>query len=293
MKITFRKSIRSSLLKLPGWRVFDLAVNSALFWVAHARIPKRSSGFFNDYLFFLKLSDELYGPLRQFISDKELVKVFYVALFGEGHAPVTLGQVFSYEEFCATALPLRCVIKPTHLSGAIFYDVRCRGLSRAERDQIKGWFEANLYRDVSRERNYRYLKASIIFEEFVGDICDLKDYKIFCVGGEPKAIHVHTGRHNDDGHRIRVYDTGWNPLELTYARPRADVEPRPALLDEALVKAARIAKYFYFVRVDVYITDNAVIMGEVTNVPGNAHDRMGSQSEERQFAELLGLRTNK
>jgi hypothetical protein len=289
MKINLRKILKSCLLKLPGWKIFDLAVNSALFWAAHARIPKRSSGLFNDHLFFLKSSDGLYGPLRQFISDKQLVKLFYVALFGEGHAPVTLGQVFSYETFCRQKLPERCVIKPTHLSGAISYDARSSDLSSEERCRVRNWFETGLYQDFSREKNYRYLIPSVIFEEYVDKIADLKDYKIFCVDGRPRAIHVHTGRHNDDGHRIRVYDANWKPLSMTYARPIADVEPRPALLDDALDKAARIAEFFHFVRVDVYITQQSVIMGEITNVPGNAHDRMASLSEERQFADLLGL----
>lgn len=92
-------AIKKLLLRLPGWKIFDIVIAFTMFWVAHHRIPKRNSGLFNDYHFFLKISDVLYSPLRQFVSDKGLVKTHHRGCLMKEMAPETLRIFHSYDKF--------------------------------------------------------------------------------------------------------------------------------------------------------------------------------------------------
>lgn len=281
--------VKRFLLVLPAWRICDRLSAYIYFWIAQRRFPSRDSGLFNDYLFFLKTSPEMDTALRQFVSDKNLVKLFYRGVLMGETAPRTLAIVRSFAEFDEEKLPARCVIKPTHLSGCIYFNREIRNLSSEELSVIKSWFRTNMYYDLSRERNYRSLAPMVICEEEIADRERVRDYKIFCYAGEPRVIQVDIGRHTE--HRRRLYTADWEALPFSYNKPLAEIEDRPAMLGEALDLACSIAEYFSFIRVDVYLTPDRVYLGELTSVPENAHGRFETEAAEKNFMDLLtGLR---
>ena len=174
------KSIaRHLLLRLPRNYIGDYLFHLIWFWVAHGRVPRMNSGLLNDYFFFRKVSDELYSPLHQLASDKALVKLFYRAVLGEGWSPKTLLCAASSTELFASQLVGPCVVKPTHLSGAIYAEHGIDSLDRKSRADIERWFKTDMYQNLSRERNYRYLTKSVVCEEVVGDWGECDDFKIF------------------------------------------------------------------------------------------------------------------
>lgn len=279
-----KKIIKFFLLKLPEWSIFDRLIALAFFLVAHRRLPKRNSGLFNDYLFYLKVSEEIDNPLRQIVSHKDLVKLFYRGIFLEDVAPRTLMSIHSFEDFVAATLPDRCIIKPAHLSGCIYFD-KDKSLSDGDIKEIESWYSTNIYYDISRERNYKELQPVVICEELVGDQETIRDYKIFCLNGVPRVIQVDVGRHSL--HQRRLYTPDWTALPYRYNKPLAPVENKPNLLDEALKMASVVSKYFSFIRVDCYITPDKVYLGELTNVPENAHGRFENIESEKNFMGLL------
>jgi hypothetical protein len=283
-----KKFIRNVLLKLPDCRAFDFAVALAFFWVAHKRVPIKNSGLFNDFLFYLKTSREIEDPLRQLVSDKSLVKIFYRGIFGEELAPSTSLVFSDFESFMQADLPDKSVLKPAHLSGCIFLPSGRASLDSAQINQVRRWFKTNMYDDIGRERNYRLLKPSVICEELIAEPDEIRDYKIFCYHGEPRVIQVDVGRHKM--HERRLYTTDWQPLPFRYNKPLAALEPRPKALDQALDLATRIAGYFTFIRVDTFILEERVYLGELTSVPENAHGRFETKQAEHTFMDILKSR---
>ena len=82
-----------SLVKATVWRFLNFLpdlpavdrIEALLsFWVAHRRLPRRGSGLFNDRLFFFKTDPKwTEDPLRVFVSDKELAKIFIRGVLGK------------------------------------------------------------------------------------------------------------------------------------------------------------------------------------------------------------------
>ena len=90
------------------------------FRIIHGRFPDQKSSpiRFNDYLFKIKTDGTLLDPLRQFISDKEYVKLYVAMRIGHQHTVETYSVLHSEDEVDDLQLSrFPCVIKPTHASG--------------------------------------------------------------------------------------------------------------------------------------------------------------------------------
>jgi len=220
---------------------------------------------FSEHLLRLKLSRDGRSRLRAEISDKEFVKAYVKNKLGAGFTPKTLAVLRSKQEALAFQYPGTCVIKPTHMSGHVIF--RRGGGPEFARSQIACWFERNFY-DVAREPNYRHLQPAVIVEELLVEPGQdsVRDFKIFCFRGQPKFIQVDVNRFS--GHRRNFYSPDWRELrfEMNYARHSEPVA-RPARLGEMLDAARRLAGDFTFIRVDFYLRDSAVLVGELTNFP--------------------------
>lgn len=285
MKKLAKYVVRRLMRRLPKTRLGDQIYHALLFMVAHRRLPRRNSGLFNDYLFFLKTGIGFDSVHRQFVSDKDLVKIYYRGVIGADLAPRTLAKFYTFEDLLAARIPAPCVIKPAHLSGCVYFGGLPRRIDSSHHAEISSWFNTNIYLDISRERNYRLLAPSVICEELIASQETVRDYKIFCFMGEPKAVQVDVGRHGV--HKRRMYTVEWKPLPYAYNKPLASVEEAPELLSEALELARKLAAAFEFIRVDVYFTGDRVWLGEMTSVPENAHGRFESSAAEASFSKLV------
>ncbi len=276
--------VKTMLKSLPRNRWGDYLFSIAHFYVAHRRLPKQSEkGLINDYFFHLKNSSEFDLAIRQFTSDKHLVKIFVAGLVGEQYVPKTLALLES-EEALRNFVPSEpCVIKPTHLSGVVAFGTPGVALSQEEVSELAACFRRNFY-DESRARNYRDLRGRLIVEEVVDDPESIRDYKVFCWQGEPRFIQVDTDRHQS--HKRNLYDCNWEPLPVRYNFDHAPLEPRPERLEEMLDLARTLAKPCTSIRDDFYITSGGLYVGELTHCPEQGHGRFGSVEEERLVSDL-------
>ncbi len=256
-----------------------------LFIYAHKRLPRRSSRLFNDYLFFLKASDELSDIMRQVTSDKHLVKEFVNERVGTGKTIETVGLFASVSEINGEKLPRPCVLKPAHGSGSVVFCKEGQNeLSEEELELLQRALDSSPYTSA-REANYRYLRRRIVCEPMLQEGENIKDYKVFCFRGEPKVIQVDSDRHW--AHKRNIYTPAWEHVDVKYNFPLGQWEDAPSNLSEMLDISRALATEFEFVRVDFFISGERLFIGELTHCPESAHGRFASRADEARFSALL------
>ena len=121
---------------------------------------------------------------------------------------------------------------------------------------------------------YRQLYPRVFAEEFLEQKGqqDIEDYKFFCFNGEPRFIYVISERFTN---KYRTFfDMNWNILPF-----KVDFEPHPYKLNkpESFNKmtelSRKLAKPFPFVRIDLYLINDKLYVGEFTFIPaGGFHN---------------------
>jgi hypothetical protein len=250
--------------QIPFSRAGDELWSYLSFKQRHGRAPTNKM-LFNDVLYRIKTSDEILDPLRVFVSDKELVKLYVKALLGGKYTIPTLAVIKNPQTIDTTRFPKSCCIKPTHLSGSVI--LRQNG-EVLDRSLIKSWFTMNYY-ERKREANYQRLAPKVIIEPLIFNSHYVTDYKFFCYQGKVKLIQVDRDRQTDL-HRL-IYSADWQVQDFTIRYPKAKTEiPKPDNLSEMISVAETLAENFNFIRVDLYSDGQSCLVGELTNLPGNA-----------------------
>ena len=272
---------------LPANRRGDVIYAWLHFLGSHRRLPgTRESGRLNDLLYHVRVDGDLLDPLCQFITVKAYGKWYVDATVGDGYTPETLALLDHVDEVDGLQLThFPCVVKPTHLSGPIFF---CREDDRAlDREQMKRWFGMNLYRQ-SREPNYRWLRPRIVVEEFIGaaDAPVPDDYKVFCYRGEPRFIQVDNGRFTT--HTRNLYDSAWRRLPwFIQHSSREEDDPRPEPLTQMLEVASKLSAPFDLMRVDLYVRGDEFRVGELTSCPGGGLELVFPAASDAMLGGLL------
>ena len=277
--------LRRLLDRLPHGEVADRLYLLIIFVYAHRRMPRRNSGLFNDYLFFLKSSPAIMDICRQITSDKILVKRFIDSRVGEGHTIATKTIFHSVDEIILSDLERPCVIKPAHASGnVVFVDSEKQHLRFSEKEILENALKSSPYQSA-REANYRYLRPRLICEPMLRDGKHTKDYKFFCYNGQPRIVQVDS--HRQTAHRRNLYRADWSPLNIRYNFPVGEWEAAPERLSEMLKLAKNLSSSFEFVRVDFFVEDDSFYIGELTHCPESAHGRFGDIESEQIFSDIL------
>lgn len=284
-----RRIARTILAHLPRNRPYDFLHALMYFVYAHGRLPRRSSGLLNDYLFFMKTGGALADPLRQITTDKIYAKYFIDGLAGRKVTPETYAVFDSVEEIRPGDLPYRCVLKPAHAMNqlTVYLDGSDARMSEADYATLRRGLALDGYRQ-SREANYRHLKPRILCEELIGDRESRIEYKLLCYRGAVKLFFTaHDGP--EPGIRcLNFYDRRGNMLDVVMnGRRRSEPRPLPGRFAEMCEVAERIAAHFEFVRVDFYLTDKRIYVGELTHCHNAANGRFRTLEEEREVSRIL------
>lgn len=267
---------------LPRNKLGDTIFATVIHLRAHRRWP-REPALFNDYLWRMKVSGELYDPLRQFVSDKEFGKLYVKGIAGDEYNIPTCCVIRSEREIDVNAIPERCAIKPTHSTGHVIVRLTDDPLDPAA---LRALFHSKNPYNKGRQQNYRFLRPKLIVEELALGMERPMDYKIFCYGGEPKIFAVYDS--DEGGRRQTFLDPGWRPYEFRSALRRHErpIE-RPECLEEMLDVARRLARPFGLIRVDLYTDNRRFVVGELTNCHASGVARFASRADEEGFSRAL------
>lgn len=124
-------------------------------------------------------------------------------------------------------------------------------------------------------RVYRSVTPRIMAEKLLfGEQGVLNDYKVYCFDGKPCMISTVSDRFStEEGGAFSYYDPAWNQLPVTKKGHPSANEPKPHHLDEMLRLSTRLAEGFPFMRVDFYVSEDSVLVGELTPFSGNHFDQ--------------------
>jgi hypothetical protein len=97
------------------------------------------------------------------------------------------------------------------------------------------------------------------------------DHKVYVIGGAVRFIQVDRGRFGR--HTRNLYDTDWRRLPVRLTLDNHAPDPRPPELDRMIALALKLAAPFEFLRVDLYLCEGRLIVGELTSYPGAGFER--------------------
>lgn len=245
---------------------------------------------YTEKLQWLKLYD--HRPEYTRMVDKYEVKQYVADKIGPEYVIPLLGVWDRVEDIDFDALPERFVLKTTHDSGGI---VVCKDKSKLDIPAAKRklrHFLGRDYYDYNREWPYKNVKPRIIAESYMEDSRsgELRDYKFFTFGGEPKVLYIAQGRGRGEPTVADFFDMDFNHLDFTIDHDMARVPPeKPEKFEEMKGLAAILSQGTPQLRVDFYEVDGRVYFGEMTFFHCSGLAPFHPESWDRTFGDWVKL----
>lgn len=289
-----------SLLKTPGKMILPMGDKGLFNWlqdetyiklVYRGEMGKKldldNPKSFNEKLQWLKLYDR--NPLYHRLVDKYMVKQYISEVIGPEYSIPTIGVWDNVEKIPFEQLPNQFVIKCTHDSGSV---IICKYKNEIDVGEVKKKLSSHMNKSTywfGREWPYKELIPKVIVEPYLEDKekKELWDYKVHCFNGVPKVVLVCRDRFLSSGVTEDFFDVQWHHLKVK--RPgiensKQDI-PYPEQLGEILAISKKLSKDIPFVRVDFYLVNHHLYIGEMTFFPASGlksflpnsfDDKMGS-----------------
>ena len=245
---------------------------------------------YTEKLQWLKLYDHR-AEYTQMV-DKYEVKQYVAERIGPEYVIPLLGVWDRVEEIDFEGLPRQFVLKTTHDSGGI---VVCRDKETLDIPAAKKrlqHFLGRRYYDYNREWPYKNVKPRIIAEAYMEDSRqgELRDYKFFTFGGEPKVLYIAQGRGRGEATVADFFDMEFNHLPFTIDHDMAPIPPeKPEKFEEMKRLAARLSQGTPQLRVDFYEVDGRVYFGEMTFFHCSGLERFHPDSWDKTFGDWVVL----
>jgi len=200
--------------------------------------------------------------------DKYEEKKYAASIIGKEDIIPTLGLWDRFDDIDFESLPEQFVLKCTHDSGGL---VICKDKSKlnigAAKRKINNCLRHRYYWGM-REWPYKNVKHRIIAEQYMVDESgyELKDYKIFCFNGVPRAMFIATDRYTKgEETKFDFYDMNFHHLPFTNGHPNATKEIKcPVSFEKMKELAAKLSRGIPQIRVDFYDVNGQIYFGELT-----------------------------
>lgn len=245
---------------------------------------------YTEKLQWLKLFD--HRPEYTTMVDKFAAKQYVAEKIGAEYVIPLLGAWDRVEDIDFDSLPDRFVLKTTHDSGGI---VICKDKSKLDRSatrrKLKPFLKRNYY-TRNREWPYKNVPHRVIAEAYMedGNTQELRDYKFFTFGGEPKVLYIAQGRGKGEPTVADFFDMEFNHLPFTIDHDMAPVPPeKPKCFEEMKRLAAILSEGTPQLRVDFYEVDGKVYFGEMTFFHCSGMEAFHPDEWDRKFGEWVIL----
>lgn len=199
--------------------------------------------------------------------DKYAAKEYVAEKIGSEYIVPLLGVWDKAEDIDFDLLPERFVLKTTHDSGGI---VVCKDKSSLNIPAVRKKLNHSLKQDYyykKREWPYKNVPRRIIAESYMEDTStgELRDYKFFTFGGEPKVLYIAQGRGSGNETVADFFDMDFNHLPFTIDHDMAMTPPqKPENFELMKEFAAKLSEGTPQLRVDFYEVDGKLYFGEMT-----------------------------
>lgn len=230
------------------------------------------------------------NDLMPICSDKYEVRG-YLEKKGYGELLNDLIAVYeNLDDFDPKALPERFVLKAAHGSG---WNLIVRDKTKINwfwwKKIMRSWMKQNLYW-FGREWNYEKQTPRIIVEKYLEDDSgELRDFKIFCMNGEPKYVQIDENRATKHK-RIYVDCEG---KQLPMSDSQAHNGPVTVSFGETQLKmielARELAAPFAHVRMDFYECGGKIYFGEMTFFDGSGFYNFEPDEWDLTIGKMLNL----
>lgn len=237
------------------------------FYNSHGRFPNKSlrKSSFNDFLYYRK--KQLWNVDLSNYTDKIKCKEYIKETIGPEYCVPIQGIFNVAEDIIPNKLTYPCILKSNHASGQVIFLNSPDDLTYSVLQQANAWLKVDYFK-LSSEPSYKNIKPKLFVEPML-NLGSITDYKFFCFSGNIQAIQVDIDRFSN--HKRNLYDIYWNKLDIKYNYINyKNSIPKPYNLSEMCRIASILSKKFIFVRVDLFISNDNIYVGELTFFPENA-----------------------
>ena len=264
----------------------DVLLNNIMFiyrlgYIPHTQHPRS----LNEKLCNKKLFDR--DPIQIISADRMQVRDYVTQKVSDLRFARLLwhGTVLDYHTW--EQLPQEFVLKANHGSGLIYFVDKNVDTREVIQDRMDKLLQVD-YAGYAREWFYDHVESAIIIEEKLDTGNGIPpDYKFWCCNGRVQFVHIDLDRFGT--HTRNLYDRDFNQLDVLLKFSKGEVIDKPAQYNRAVDIAETIASDFDFIRVDLYLLDDGIYFGELTNTPSAGHSLFKPRSFDFEVGSKLQL----
>lgn len=246
---------------------------------------------FNQKIQWLKIHDRNVSH-TQMVDKLRAKKIVADRVGGEYVIPV-LKIWDKAEDIEFSSLPDKFVLKTTHGGGGQDVTV-VKDKSNVDISAIRKKFKRALATSIwqqYREWPYKDVPRKIIAEEYVEDEHgELRDYKFFCMNGEPRFLFLATGRLSSGETTFDFLDLNYKRIPAKNGHPNIDGIPiAPPNFNKMIEIARKLSQGETFVRVDLYNVNGKIYFGEYTFFHNSGLVPFDPKEWDEKFGEYIDL----
>lgn len=243
---------------------------------------------YNEKLQWLKLYDR--NPEYTRIVDKYEFKNYITEKLGPEYVIPTIGKWDKFDDIDFDKLPDKFVLKCNHDSGGI---VICKDKSKLDREAARKKINKSLKRNYfwgNREWPYKNVKPCIIAEKYLDLPEGLTEYKLFSFNGRAEIILVCKGIAHTPSRTNTFFDRDFNKLPIQSLLPnQKEEEIKPAEYEQLLAIADKLSQGIPQVRVDFYIFEGQVYVGEMTFFHNSGMCKINPEEWDKKMGDMIDI----
>lgn len=273
-----------NILKKISLILSDKQIAFLRFILKHKYIPRLTKPrSLSEKIQYIKLYNR--NPVRKLIVDRLKVRSYVSEKSSSCKLVNILWSGTSFTKAAWETLPRKCVIKANHGSGMTM--IIDKNLVSVEDviNKTEEWMKLD-YSRIGREWVYKGIDRYLLVEEMLTFGDDVPpDYKFFVFNQKVELVQVDLDRFSN--HSRNLYSRNFDKLDATLSYSGTEGIAKPKAFEKAIRIAEELSVDFDFIRVDLYLIDDEVYFGELTNTPENGFGRISPKELDFELGEKL------